>query len=240
MKTTVIIVWMVVLLVVQPVAGWLGKERVAGTRASRRRLYLSSALGIAAIGMITLGIDLYTGKFALRAVLGGLAPRRLAILSAEMFAICAAIWVGTQLTRRARRRGPGAAYMALLPRAPGEKVLFTANSLWAGLIEEYAYRGFCLLQLKALTGSWGVAFALTSVGFGFGHAYRGDGAAIRTSLIGAVLAVPVILTGSVLPSMIGHATLDVLTGLWGYRLFARWGLVSPEAAIGSPATASDH
>lgn len=225
MKTTAIIVWMVVLLLVQPVAGWLGKERVATSGSSRRRLYLSSALGIAAIGMITLGIDLYTGKFALRAVLAGLTPRRLSVLSLEMFGICAAIWVGTQLTRRVRRRGPGPAYTGLLPRTPVEKLLFTANSLWAGLAEEYAYRGFCLLQLKALTGSWGIALALTSVGFGFGHAYQGDGAAIRTSLVGAVLAVPVILTGSVLPSMIGHATLDVLTGLWGYSLFERWGLL---------------
>ena len=228
METALVIAWIVVLLVLQPVVGWLGRKRTAAARGPRRRMYLSSALGIASIGMITLGIDLFTGSFALKAVLGSLAPRRLALLSAVMLGVCIVLWLAIQLLRKVRRRGPGPAYVALLPRTPLEKVVFSANSLWAGLIEEYAYRGFCLLNLKALTGSWGIAFALTSVGFGFGHAYQGDGAAIRTSLIGAVLAVPVILTGSVLPSMIGHAVLDLLTGLWGFRLFTSWGLV-PDA-----------
>jgi membrane protease YdiL (CAAX protease family) len=225
MKSTLIIGWIVVLLLARPLASWRGRGRAAIARGPRRRLYLSSALGIASIGMITLGIDLFTGSFALKAVLGSLAPRRLMLLSMLMLGVCLVLWLVIQLSRKMRRREPGPAYVASLPRTGFEKTVFTANSLWAGVVEEYAYRGFCLIQLKALTGSWGVALALTSVGFGFGRAYVDDGISVRSSLIGAVLAVPVILTGSVLPAMVGHAAIDVLSGLWGYRLFARWGLL---------------
>ncbi len=38
--------------------------------------------------------------------------------------------------------------------------------------------------------------------------------ALRAAALGALLALPLLLTGSLLPSMIAHAGIDILAGLW--------------------------
>jgi membrane protease YdiL (CAAX protease family) len=54
--------------------------------------------------------------------------------------------------------------------------------------------------------------------FGIMHAYQDVGGAARAAILGAVLAVPVVLTGSIVPAMVAHAAIDLTSGL----LLARW------------------
>jgi membrane protease YdiL (CAAX protease family) len=101
----------------------------------------------------------------------------------------------------------------LLPKTGREKVVFVFLSLSAGLGEELAYRGFLVPALANAFGSvWGAAL-LSSLVFGILHAYQGWLGMARTALLGMVLAVSFIVTGSLWPAILAHAMLDVLVGV---------------------------
>lgn len=107
----------------------------------------------------------------------------------------------------------------LLPRTGGEQSLFAGLSLAAGLGEELAYRGYAITVLTPLLGSaWGAA-ALTSAVFGGLHAYQGPLGILRTAALGFLLAAGFLLSGSLWPGIVAHATIDLLGGLvFGERL----------------------
>jgi membrane protease YdiL (CAAX protease family) len=103
----------------------------------------------------------------------------------------------------------------LIPKTRQEKfwsVLLLAPT--AGLCEEFLYRGFLLAQLTqwSHSGSW--AWAASSLAFGLAHVYQGWSGVVRASLLGALLAYPVIHLGSLYPSMLAHALIDALAFAW--------------------------
>jgi membrane protease YdiL (CAAX protease family) len=101
----------------------------------------------------------------------------------------------------------------LLPQTVAEKWLFAALSITAGVNEEFIFRGFLLTVLEDATGSTGIAVIVTTASFGMLHAYQHAGGALRAALLGVVLTVPVLVTGSIIPSVIAHAALDLIAGL---------------------------
>ncbi|MEQ1856959.1 MAG: type II CAAX endopeptidase family protein [Longimicrobiales bacterium] len=106
----------------------------------------------------------------------------------------------------------------LLPRTAKERRVFALLSLAAGVGEELAYRGYAILVLAPLVGTWG-AVVLTSVVFGVLHAYQGLLGMVRTALMGGVLAWGFLASGSLWPAIIAHVALDLLAGLaFGERL----------------------
>lgn len=225
--------WIVLLLVGQPLAAFSGRHRLAATLPPRMRLYLSSAFGIAVIGAITLILDLLGDRNALSSVAPG-APGTLAKWTLLTTLACAALWSAIQLARRMRWDVPGPGYLHLLPRTRAERFAFVGLALLAGLAEEFAFRGFSYQLLRAATGSALIAAVVTTLGFGLGHAYQGVVATIRTTLAGAILVIPVVLMGALLPSMVAHAALDILTGLGTLPLLADWGMLPPDGAVGVP------
>jgi len=86
-------------------------------------------------------------------------------------------------------------------------------SLTAGSCEELVFRGFLISLLVNAWGSPALAVVLSSAAFGWMHAYQEPGGAIRAALLGAALALPVVLYGSVIPSMIAHTAIDVISGI---------------------------
>jgi membrane protease YdiL (CAAX protease family) len=106
----------------------------------------------------------------------------------------------------------------IVPQTALEKVVFVLLSITAGICEELTFRGFLLTGLIVATGSTGLAVLLSSFVFGLMHAHQGAGGALRAAALGAVLCVPVLLTGSLYPAMAAHALADVAGGLW----LARW------------------
>lgn len=220
-------VWLALLLVGQPAAAIIGGGRTVERPAvSRLRQYLGSAAGIAVIGGISLVLSLATTGDAVAAVM---APLSAGVLwwAGVTVVVSGLFWLGTQYVRK-RRGGVADVYRRMLPRTATEKLAFAGVAALAGSGEELAYRGFCLFQLQRLTGSMAVAAVVTTLAFGLGHAYQGIRGAARTTLIGALLVAPVLVTGSLVPSMLGHFTLDLATGLWGYRLLHAWNVL-PEA-----------
>jgi membrane protease YdiL (CAAX protease family) len=106
---------------------------------------------------------------------------------------------------------PAQATLALLPRTPGERRLFTLVGLTAGICEEWLYRAFFLAVVAALAGGppeW-VLVAVAAVAFGLAHAYQGVGGIVLTGVLGGVLAALYLSTGSLLLPVLLHAVIDL-------------------------------
>ncbi len=121
-----------------------------------------------------------------------------------------------QLPVRAEGEGrhaelPGHATLAVLPRTPAERRLFTAVGLTAGICEEWLYRGFFLAVLSAVTTGlpgWALV-AAAAVAFGLAHVYQGVGGVVVTGVLGAVMAVLYLDTRSLLLPVLLHALIDL-------------------------------
>jgi membrane protease YdiL (CAAX protease family) len=109
----------------------------------------------------------------------------------------------------------------LLPVSGRERALFAGVSLTAGFCEEIVFRGFLIHVLYSATGSIAIALLLSSGAFGAAHAYQRPAGALRATLIGLVLAVPLVIDGSIVPAIIAHAAIDILSGLWLARYLLR-------------------
>ena len=81
------------------------------------------------------------------------------------------------------------------PRSPRENRLFILVSITAGVCEEILYRGLLLAVLIPLVGTW-PAVLLTSVVFGLGHTYQGTKGVVKTGLVGLVMALLTVFSGS--------------------------------------------
>ena len=196
----------------------------AGERGVRTRFYRAVAIGewlfaaaviatwvhahrpFAALGLtMPTGVRLAAGVLvcALGAGLVALQTRQIAALPPE------------RLVRAgARLSGPIA---ALLPHSPGERNAFMPLSLTAGVCEELVARGYVLWFIGAWTGPW-VALVLSSALFGLGHAYQGRSGVVKTGLVGLVMGLVYLGTGSLLPGMVLHTLIDVGSGIAGYAL----------------------
>lgn len=117
--------------------------------------------------------------------------------------------------------------LRLIPRTSREKRLFAGLSVVAGFGEEVAYRGYLLSTLELLGLSPWIAAIVSSAAFGLLHAYQGAAGIVRTGLTGLLLVLPVFATGSLIPSILAHACINLIAGLLiGPRLLAE-GEASP-------------
>ena len=106
---------------------------------------------------------------------------------------------------------PGHATLALLPRTAGERRLFTAVGVTAGVCEEWLYRGFFLAVVSALAGGLptGVLVVIAALAFGLAHAYQGRAGVLTTGVLGGVMAALYLQTGSLLLPVLLHAAIDL-------------------------------
>ncbi|HEY5093552.1 MAG TPA: CPBP family intramembrane glutamic endopeptidase [Candidatus Eremiobacteraceae bacterium] len=101
----------------------------------------------------------------------------------------------------------------VIPIDSSDWIWFVPLSATAGICEEFLYRGYALTQIAALTGSLGAGFVLSSAAFGLAHVYQGRMGVIGTMITGALYAGVFLLTGSIVPCMIGHFVQDIVGGL---------------------------
>ena len=102
---------------------------------------------------------------------------------------------------------------AAMPVTRGEKWLFVVLCVAAGVCEEIVFRGFLPLFVLPWFGDYMLAALPVSLVFGILHAYQGAHGVARTALLGLLLAAGASMTGSLLPSMLAHAALNLLIGL---------------------------
>jgi len=119
---------------------------------------------------------------------------------------------------------------ALVPHTITEYRWFVGLSVTAGICEELLYRGFLVWALQRWVGL-GWAAVVSVIVFGAGHAYQGKDV-VRPTLAGAVLQGIALLTRSILPGILVHAMLDVMSGRSGYLLLRE----STRAAQSAPSS----
>lgn len=106
----------------------------------------------------------------------------------------------------------------LMPQDAGEKRAFVLLAGVGAICEEYIYRGFALHVLAAWFGQPWVAVAVTAISFGLSHGYQKLAGILRATVLGAILAVPVVQTGSLFPAIVAHFWINAAIGLGGWRL----------------------
>ena len=117
----------------------------------------------------------------------------------------------------------------LIPRCFRERVwavLIIAPT--AALCEEFLFRGYLLMQLHDWTHSLLWAWGVSSAAFGLAHYYQGWGGIARAAVLGALLAYPVVQTGSLYPAILAHWMIDAVALVW----LGRWMLADDSASAG--------
>lgn len=199
-----------------PVLSWMSAKPEKLRGVPRPALYFSAVFsewllaGLGAIAVLAIGTGFSSFGF------GGIS----AAAFAEWTVIVAVVTIaGLGIVIFLERLGwlPDETEMVylLMPATRKEKLLaLMAVAPTAGVCEEFLYRGFLLAELARWTHSGWLALAISSVVFGFAHVYQGASGIIRAALLGALLGLPVIETGSLYPGMLAHAAIDAAALLW--------------------------
>lgn len=185
-------------------------------RASRMAAYASSMIGLWFLAGLTV-MAAFAGRFG-AADLGLTLPSATGTLA--LWSAAATVGgIGIMLAAHAIGMRESHLLRELLPRTAGERVTFVGVSITAGMTEEFVFRGFLIPAIELASGSLIVAVALSSIVFGLAHTYQRVSGAVRATVLGAALAVPLLFSGSLLPSVVAHAAIDIVGGLWlGPRL----------------------
>lgn len=179
----------------------------------RTQAYVSSIASLWVLAIVTLGI----------ARLGGFTLADLGLVSLPLLrtlALAAALTaagIGVLFLFRFAGMREAPIMRDLLPATARDRVLFVGVSITAGICEEIIFRGFLIHVLEG-AGSMALALLLSSGAFGVAHAYQQPAGALRAALLGLFLAIPFALHGSIVPAIIAHTAIDLLSGLW----LARW------------------
>lgn len=120
-------------------------------------------------------------------------------------------WLGV---RSARREG-GVIMLgdiaALLPRNRPELGWGAALSVNAGIVEELLFRLALPTLLVIVTGEPVSAFLLAALVFGALHAYQGWVGVVATTVVGVLVTVLYVASGSIVLAMLVHALFDLRT-----------------------------
>lgn len=221
--------WAGLIVLGVPLQAVATRRRLSALRPTAAQAYASTCLGLGLTGFLTLDVDLASGRHGLRAATTGLPPGPLAAWTLAALATCLALSAGFMGVRKLARAPIEPRVLALLPRTGGQRLGFAGVSLMAGVVEEFVMRGFCLGTLAAAFHSVPVALALVTLSFGLAHAYQGRLAVLSTAALGLVLAIPVLATGSLAPSMAAHTVADLVLGAAIGPLARRWGIAGEAA-----------
>ena len=213
----------------------LREDHVAEVSRARAAVYLSAALSTAVLAGVTFAICAWQDIEP--ASVGWKVGRALPAFAwatgaaaAGLVAVWAIVRVGQRFSLPESRLS-----LVIMPRTGREKRAFVIVAAVAAVGEEYLYRGFMYHVFSdALGGPW-VAVALTSLSFGVAHGYQKAIGMVRATVLGGLLTVPVVWTGSIFPSIVAHFWINAAIGLGGWkRLFPI--LAAEEAKVESNRT----
>ncbi|HEU5312651.1 MAG TPA: CPBP family intramembrane glutamic endopeptidase [Candidatus Udaeobacter sp.] len=224
MQSILTIFWTILVLIAAPLAGILSRRPLAARARPRSLVYAGSAMNLILIAGITAAIDLWRGGESIRALMPVLSASRFLMWTIAISLVCIVIY----LLRAKLNRPPSAIVMSLLPETSAEYVFFLALCVLVGLVEEFLFRGFALSTLADLSGSKMLAAAIVTISFALQHGIQDAIGIVRAFVLGVVLVVPVLVTGSLLPSIVAHALVDAFSGLFGRAMIERLGIVLPK------------
>jgi membrane protease YdiL (CAAX protease family) len=93
---------------------------------------------------------------------------------------------------------------AMLPHTAGERLLWVAFALCAGILEEIVYRGYLMRQFGVLTGNLPLALLLQAALYGCGHLALPLEMVVSVALLGVLLGAIAVWQKSLVPGMILH------------------------------------
>lgn len=208
--------FLVLLVAGVPLLSWLTVRDPHLRTLPRRALYSSAALSewlFAGLGFVAVRVaGLNTADAGLRGL--ALAPF---VFWTLLLAVVSSAGLGFVFLLERLGWWPEESELVhlLMPRTAGEKawaLLLVAPT--AALAEEFLYRGYLLAVgahlLHSVTWAWG----LSSAAFGLAHFYQRPNGMIRAAVLGALLAWPVVRTGSLYPSMAAHFLIDAAAFAW--------------------------
>ena len=165
--------------------------------------FLSLALGSRLVGMEAMGLRIEPGRVAYALSWG-----------AGTFALgMATLWFFLVIRKRGGW-GESRLVRELMPVTRREKVLYAGLSFCAGFGEELAYRGYAIPAVFLAGGSAPAALAVTSAAFAVLHSYQGVLGVVRTGVIGMIMGMVFLHTGSVWPPMVAHILIDLAVGFF--------------------------
>ena len=104
-------------------------------------------------------------------------------------------------------------FKRLLPKNSTELAVWVVVSITAGVCEEILYRGWLLSLFGAALDSVWLGLLISSILFGFAHAYQGRTAIFGTALGGAFFGIVFVVSGSLIPGQLLHIAMDLNSGL---------------------------
>ena len=219
MSYTLAVVWTVVIVLAAPIAGFLARRPLAAPQKPRGLIYAGSAANLLVIGAITSVIDIYRGGTTIRALNWTMPVPRLVAWSLGVTVASILITVAVFALRRKLNRPPSLIVMSLLPQTRAERAIFLLLCLLVGLVEEFLFRGFAFFTISSLAGPL-FAGSIVTISFALQHGIQDAIGIVRAFVLGVLLLIPVLVTGSLLPSIVAHAVVDVFSGLYGRAAMA--------------------
>ncbi len=208
--------FVLLLLAAVPVLSFLTARRPELRLIPRPNLYLSAVLSQWLLAVLAIGLILLHGTGFQAAGFRSLAAGQFSLWTAGL-ALGTLACLALMMALETRGLWPEESDLVevLIPRTRLEKLLAVFLVVpTAAFCEELLYRGVMYTRLLEWTGSAAWALAVSSIGFGLAHAYQGTHGMIRTALFGALLAAPLIRTGSLYPSIAAHFVIDAVALVW--------------------------
>lgn len=131
---------------------------------------------------------------------------RAALADVPLALALAAVVVGGELVFGS----PSESALAILPRTGSERVVWILLAASVGFAEELVYRGYLVVQLRALTRSSAAAVVLQALLFAVAHAYQGAGAMLRFAVYALAFGAVAVRRGSLWPTILCHVGIDAL------------------------------
>jgi len=216
---------------------WPGFLRRSQANPGRARLWLWSGWMIMLWTLVVAGAALWLFEARAWSALRLIVPRGWRLWGAVALVLMVAISYARTVARITRSKSPrikmGHPYVEkLAPHTQSELSWWVAMSLSAGFCEEFVFRGYLIWAFQPLLGLVGAAL-FSVVVFAMAHAYQGAKGILATGIVGGLLTLVVLVSGSLFPAIVLHAVVDIGSGL------VAWAALRKMRQTGEPTVNTD-
>jgi hypothetical protein len=198
--------------------------RRSQTDPGRARLWILSAWMSMLWTLVAAGVAVWLIEARAWGALRLICPHGWRLWGATGLVLALAMTYGRTVLRIARSKRPKRIKLGnpdvekYSPHTRSELGWWMALSLTAGVCEEFIFRGYLIWAFQPMFGLW-VAAAFAVVVFAVAHAYQGTKGILGTGIVGSLLTLVVLISGSLLPGMALHALVDIGQGLVAWLVF---------------------